>query len=49
MDESADQKTLAKKEAGTLTYRSLDEVMLKFGFDARYDLDNAIMEQNSVY
>ena len=29
------KKTLAKKEAGTMTYRSLDEVMRKFRFDAR--------------
>lgn len=29
------RKTLAKKQAGKMTYRSLDEVMRKFGFDAR--------------
>ncbi len=29
------QKTLAKKQAGKMSFRSLDEVMRKFGFDAR--------------
>ncbi len=29
------RKTLAKKQAGTVTYRSLDAVMRKFGFNAR--------------
>lgn len=29
------KKTLAKKETGTMTYRSLDAVMRDFGFDAR--------------
>jgi len=27
--------TLARKKAGTITYRTLDEVMRKFGFNAR--------------
>lgn len=29
------RKTLEKKQAGTMTYQSLEEVMRKFGFDAR--------------
>ncbi len=29
------EATLAKKKAGTMTYRSLDDVMRKFGFNAR--------------
>ncbi len=29
------KKTLAKKATGKMTYRSLDEVMREFGFDAR--------------
>ena len=29
------KQTLAKKQAGEMTYRFLDEVMRKFGFNAR--------------
>ena len=29
------RKTLARKKAGTMTYRSLDKVMQKFGSNAR--------------
>lgn len=29
------QKRLEKKQAGTATYRTLDEVAAEFGFDAR--------------
>ena len=29
------RETLAKMDSGEMTYRSLDEVMREFGFDAR--------------